>query len=230
MEFPTSYEIGVDEVGRGCFYGPVVASAVVLPLTLHEEEWKMIKDSKKLNEKKRTQLTEFIKEKALYYAIGECSHTEIDKINILKASLKAMHRAIHDCYKQHIDHQLPMFEKIYVDGNHFIPYIPPGDDAEYIPYECIEQGDNKRLSIAAASILAKTYRDQWIIDECKKKPILYEYGMDKHKGYGTKKHMEALKLKGPLDGYRQSYKPIKELLIKFPLPPQSQGVNDIISS
>jgi len=220
MEFPTTFELGVDEAGRGCFYGPVVAAAAVLPLYLPEPEWQLIKDSKKLSEKKRDMLAKFIKEKALYYGIGEASHKEIDTMNILKASLKAMHRAIHECYKQTIatspspSPPLPMFQHIYVDGNHFIPYIPPGEDTEFIPYSCIEQGDNKRLSIAAASILAKTHRDHGIVQECQTNPLLYEYGMEKHKGYGTKVHMDALTRLGPTEGHRLTYKPVAAAIRK----------------
>lgn len=212
MEFPTVYEIGVDEVGRGCLFGPVVAAAVVLPLELKEPEWNMIKDSKKLSEKKRKMLNTFIQEHALYYSIGECTHQEIDQINILQASLKAMTRAIHGCYLHHKEKGLPMFEIIYVDGNHFKPYIPPGEDSEYIPYECIEQGDNKRLSIAAASILAKTYRDTWIQEQCIQNQELNRYDLQKNKGYGTKKHLDGLKEYGPIDGHRLSYRPVAESL------------------
>lgn len=212
MEFPTIYELGVDEVGRGCFFGPVVAAAVVLPLELNEPEWKKIKDSKKLSEKKRLELTAFIKQHALVYHIAECSHKEIDQINILQASLKAMTRAVHGCYLQSKEKKLSMFEKIYVDGNHFKPYIPPGEDSEYISYECIEQGDNKRLSIAAASILAKTYRDQWIQDKCLQHPMLNRYDLQKNKGYGTKKHMDALKEYGPIEGHRLTYRPVAQSL------------------
>ena len=210
MEYPTDYEIGVDEVGRGCFYGPVVAAAVVLPLEMPEDQWTMIRDSKKLSEKKRGMLADFIKEHALYYGIAEASVEEIDTINILKASLKAMHRAIHIAYKEHQRNSIPCFKHIYVDGNHFIPYLPPGEDSEYIPYTCIEQGDNKKMSIAAASILAKTYRDQWIQEMCEKNPILKEYDMHNNKGYGTKKHMEALREKGPVEGHRTTFKPVRE--------------------
>lgn len=213
MEYPTDYEIGVDEAGRGCFFGPVVAAAVVLPLEMPEEQWKMIRDSKKLSEKKREMLAKFIKEHALYYGIAEASAEEIDTINILKASLKAMHRAIHIAYKEYQDKSLPCFKHIYVDGNHFIPYLPPGEESEYIPYTCIEQGDDKKISIAAASILAKTHRDNLIINMCEQNPILKEYDMHKNKGYGTKKHMEALKAKGPVEGHRMTYKPVKESII-----------------
>jgi ribonuclease HII len=213
MIFPETYEIGVDEAGRGCFFGPVVAAAVVLPLELPEKEWHLIKDSKKLSEKKRVMLAEFIKSKALYYGIAEASHTEIDEINILKASLKAMHRAIHECYKQSKIQVLPMFEKIYVDGNHFNPYIPPEEEADAIDYQCVEQGDDKYLSIAAASILAKTYRDNLLIEQCEKNIILKQYDIQHNKGYGTKKHRDALKQLGPTEGHRMTYRPVKESII-----------------
>jgi len=211
MEYPTTYEIGVDEAGRGCFYGPVVAAAVVLPLDLPEKEWTMVRDSKKLSEKKRNMLATFIKEHALYYGIGIASSKVIDDMNILKASLKAMHRAIHEAYLMKQDKE--MFEKIYVDGNHFIPYIVPNDDSTIIPYECIEQGDDKRLSIAAASILAKTHRDNLIIELCETQPILKNYDIHKNKGYGTKKHRDALKAYGPVEGHRYTYRPVRESML-----------------
>lgn len=214
MEYPTDYEIGVDEVGRGCFYGPVVAAAVVLPLEMPQDQWTMIRDSKKLSEKKRQMLADFIKENALYYGIAEATVEEIDTINILQASLKAMHRAIHSAYTEHRRKSIPCFKHIFVDGNHFKPYLPPGEDSEYIPYTCIEQGDNKKMNIAAASILAKTYRDQWIQDICEKNPILKEYDMHNNKGYGTKKHMEALKERGPIEGHRMTFKPVREAMKK----------------
>lgn len=211
MEYPITYEIGVDEAGRGCFYGPVVAAAVVLPLDLPEKEWAMVRDSKKLSEKKRNMLAIFIKEHALYYGIGVASSKEIDDINILKASLKAMHRAIHEAYLMKQDKD--MFEIIYVDGNHFIPYIIPNEEATIMPYECIEQGDDKRLSIAAASILAKTYRDNLIIELCETQSILKNYDIHKNKGYGTKKHRDALKAYGPVEGHRYTYRPVRESIL-----------------
>lgn len=201
----TEYELGVDEVGRGCLFGPVVAAAVVMPLTFAEDDilWKEIKDSKKLSEKKRYILKKYIEENALCYGIGECSHTEIDSINILQASLRSMHRAINIAYKKN-----PIFTKILVDGNHFKPFIPPIADAEYMPHECIEGGDNVKLNIAAASILAKCHRDSYIEDGCNTYPIWNEYDFRKNKGYGTAKHIKALKELGSIEGHRMSYKPL----------------------
>lgn|SRR5210317_257639 len=207
MIFPTSYVIGVDEVGRGCLYGSVIAAAVVLPLELKEQEWDEIKDSKKISEKKRNRLAEFIKSKALYYGIGESTQEEIDKTNILKASIKAMHRAIDKCYNVVKEHNKEMFESILVDGNYFIPYTNANNEDTIIPYECIIQGDNKHLTIAAASILAKTYRDNMIIEECNANETLKLYDIHKNKGYGTKKHIETVHKLGPIDGHRLSFKP-----------------------
>lgn len=201
----TEFELGVDEVGRGCLFGPVVSAAVVMPLTFSKDDnlWTEIKDSKKVSEKKRKILQQYIKDTALCYGIGECTHDEIDKINILQASLKSMHRAINIAYKQN-----PIFTKILVDGNHFKPFIPPFADAEYMPYECIEGGDNVKLNIAAASILAKYHRDSYIEEGCDKYPIWNEYDLKKNKGYGTAKHITALERLGPIDGHRMTYKPV----------------------
>lgn len=206
----TDYELGVDEVGRGCLFGPVVSAAVVMPLTFLEDDilWKEIKDSKKVSEKKRKILKAYIEKTALYYGVGECSHEEVDKWNILHASLRSMHRAINKAYHMAIDRKEPMFTKILVDGNHFKPFIPPGEDQEYIPYQCIEGGDNLHLNIAAASILAKCYRDEYIEDGCKKNEIWNKYDLQKNKGYGTSKHLEALERLGPIQGHRRSYKPV----------------------
>lgn len=205
----SEYEIGVDEVGRGCLFGPVVSAAVVMPLSFDDTDtlWKQIKDSKKLSEKKRKLLKEYIEKTALYYSIGECSHIEIDKINILQASLKSMHIAVNNAYKIAVEDNKPIFTKILVDGTHFKPYIPPHEE-ECIPHECIESGDNVKLNIAAASILAKCYRDSYIEDGCLKNPMWNNYHFAKNKGYGTSKHLKALSEFGPIDGHRMSYKPV----------------------
>jgi len=201
----TEYELGVDEVGRGCLFGPVVAAAVVMPLTFAEDDvlWKEIKDSKKVSEKKRYILKKYIEETALCYGIGECTHVEIDTMNILQASLRSMHRAINTAYKQK-----PIFTKILVDGNHFKPFIPPIADAEYMPHECIEGGDNVKLNIAAASILAKCHRDSYIEEGCVTNPLWNEYDLKKNKGYGTVKHIAALERLGAIEGHRLTYKPV----------------------
>ena len=207
----TDYEIGVDEVGRGCLFGPVVSAAVLMPLSFAEDDvlWKDIKDSKKVSEKKRKILKDYIEKTAIYYGVGECSHVEVDKINILHASLKSMHRAINKAYNSAVLQQKPLFTKILVDGNHFKPFIPPGADQEYITHECIEGGDNVELNIAAASILAKCYRDNYIEKGCETNTLWNNYHLSKNKGYGTVKHMEGLAIFGPIEGHRMSYKPVK---------------------
>lgn len=206
LELSKDYEVGVDEAGRGCLFGPVVAAAVVMPLEFSDDIYTQIKDSKKVSEKKRYMFEEYIKKNALSYSIGICDHREIDKINILQASLKAMHRAINTVYLDLKQNNKPLFTKILVDGNHFKPFIPPGEEEMYIPYECIEQGDNKKINIAAASILAKCYRDKYIEEGCQNNELWSRYDLKNNKGYGTAKHLKALTEFGPIEGHRLTYK------------------------
>jgi len=210
---PTDYELGVDEVGRGCLFGPVVSAAVLMPLTFPEEDelWKQIKDSKKVSEKKRKVLKEYIEKTAICYGIGMCSQEEIDQINILQASLKSMQKAIHEAWKVS-----PLFTKILVDGTHFKSYRPPGEEADCIPHECIEQGDNLKLNIAAASILAKCFRDHLIEEGCKKNEDWNRYDLLNNKGYGTPKHLAGLRTYGPIPGHRRSYRPVAEASLQAP--------------
>ena len=165
---------GCDEAGRGPLCGPVVAAAVILPLGTEIDG---LNDSKKLSEKKREQLFDIIKEKALAYAIAEASPAEIDDINILNASMLAMRRAV-EALPRPADFAL-------IDGNCSRGFT--------IPTETVVKGDAKSYSIAAASILAKVTRDRQCIELDKEYP---EYGIAKHKGYGTKEHMEALRKYG----------------------------------
>ncbi len=183
--------IGVDEVGRGTLFGNVVAAAVIMPDNLDDDElYKQIKDSKKLSFKKRTILASYIKEKAITYGIGIATPKEIDEINILQASIKAMHRALFQAYKKH------KFSNIIIDGNYFKPIICPDNDDEIIKYECIPQGDNNYINIAAASIIAKDYHDNEIIQIVKENPDLNKYDLLKNMGYATLKHRTAIKLYG----------------------------------
>ena len=177
-------EVGVDEVGRGCLAGPVVAAAVILPENYSSD---LLNDSKKLTEKKRLLLDDIIKNEAVSWAIAEVDNHEIDKINILNASFLAMHKAMNK-----LD-QIPEF--ILVDGNRFIPY-------KEIPYECVVKGDGKFLSIAAASILAKNYRDKLMSDLAEKHP---HYGWERNAGYPTKQHREGIKKFGITDYHRKSF-------------------------
>ncbi|WP_313386983.1 ribonuclease HII [Chishuiella sp.] len=185
------FEIGCDEAGRGCLSGPVIAAAVILG---DKFENNIINDSKQLSEKKRNLLRSFIEKNALYWAIGVVSPKEIDEINILNASFLAMHRAIDqlDCPK----------DLIIVDGNRFNAYND-------IPHECIVKGDSKYMNIAAASILAKTYRDEYMAKIDKEFP---EYNWKKNKGYPTKEHRAAIKEYGTTIYHRTTFKLLPDQL------------------
>lgn len=178
-------EAGCDEVGRGCLCGPVVAAAVILDDNFKQN---LVNDSKKLNFKTRLELDDYIKNNVKDYAIAELSPEFIDQHNILNASIHAMHNAL--------DKLTIRPELILVDGNKFHPY-------NFIPHQCIIKGDSKVLSIAAASILAKNYRDQLMIRLHEEFP---EYGWNKNMGYATKVHIEALKKFGPTKYHRQSFR------------------------
>ena len=178
-------EAGCDEVGRGCLCGPVVAAAVILDDNFEQN---LVNDSKKLNFKTRLELDDYIKNNVKDYAIAELSPEFIDQHNILNASIHAMHNAL--------DKLTIRPELILVDGNKFHPY-------NYIPHQCIIKGDSKILSIAAASILAKNYRDQLMIRLHEEFP---EYGWNKNMGYATKVHIEALKKFGSTKYHRQSFR------------------------
>lgn len=184
-------EAGCDEVGRGCLAGPVVAAAVILP---DDVDLPHLNDSKKLTEKKRDELRTLIMEKATAWAIGQCSHEEIDEINILRASFEAMHRALAQLKDQP--------EYILVDGNKFIPY---GNT----PHECVVKGDGKYLSIAAASILAKTERDRIMREAHEKYPF---YRWDKNVGYPTVEHRNGIREHGPSPIHRKSFKLLPDQL------------------
>jgi ribonuclease HII len=177
-------EAGLDEVGRGCLAGPVVAAAVILPLKYKHS---YLNDSKQLTATQRKKFCEDIKKDALAWAISEVSHQEIDKINILNASILAMHQALDEIFA---NPDVPKPELLLVDGNRFKPYINSVSfSSQFIPYQCIIKGDTKFLSIAAASILAKTYRDELMQELGLQYP---EYGWDKNAGYPTQKHRTAI--------------------------------------
>lgn len=178
-------EAGCDEVGRGCLSGPVVAAAVILD---HSFNQSLVNDSKKLNFKTRMDLDNYIKDNVQDYAIAELPPDFIDLHNILNASIHAMHKAL--------DQLTIIPELILVDGNKFHPY-------NYIPHQCIIKGDSKMLSIAAASILAKNYRDRLMINLHEEFP---QYGWDTNFGYATKKHQDALIRFGPTRHHRRSFR------------------------
>jgi len=177
-------EAGCDEAGRGCLAGSVYAAAVILPKDYQND---LLNDSKQLTEKKRYQLREIIERDAVAWAVGVVTSEEIDKINILNASILAMHRAL--------DQLKVRPEAIIVDGNRFKKY-------KNLPHTTIVKGDGKYLAIAAASILAKTYRDDYMNCLAKEYP---QYDWLSNKGYPTKKHREAIKLFGLTPYHRKSY-------------------------
>lgn len=184
-------ECGTDEAGRGCLAGPVTAAAVILPNNFNNT---MLNDSKQLSEKKRDILKPIIEKQALQFGVAHVFQEEIDSINILNASILAMHKSIDKLTEK------PNF--IIVDGNRFKPY-------KTIPFETIIKGDGKYLSIAAASILAKTHRDSYmnlIHDEF---PM---YNWKQNKGYPTKEHRDAIKKYGITKYHRKSFKLLPEQL------------------
>lgn len=183
-------EAGCDEAGRGCLAGSVYAAAVILPEGYQNE---LLNDSKQLSEKKRYQLREIIERDAVAWAVGIVTPEEIDKINILNASILAMHRAL--------DQLKVRPEAIIVDGNRFKTYKDPSD-GKALPSTTIVKGDGKYLAIAAASILAKTYRDDYMNELAKEYP---QYDWLSNKGYPTKKHREAIKQFGITPYHRKSY-------------------------
>lgn len=201
-------EVGVDEAGRGSLIGRVYAGVVMWnnrDLTDFFDELKEIRchsyktwDSKKIPHKRRILLKEFIEENAIDYAIGYAEPEEVDSQNILQATFIAMHRAL-----DNLTHE---FNNILVDGTQFKPYFDSKKD-EWSPYTCIPHGDANFISIGAASVLAKVAHDQHITELCEKNPFLNEkYDLLNNMGYGTKKHLEGIRLHGVSEYHRKSYK------------------------
>lgn len=179
------YEAGCDEAGRGCLAGPVFAAAVILPSDFYHPD---LNDSKKINEATRIELRDVIHQSAIAYAVAKLDANEIDTYNILWASVRAMHKAISKLSIQP--------QHIIVDGNKFMPY-------KDISHDCIVRGDGIYTSIAAASILAKTYRDDYMMEIHKKYPL---YRWDSNKGYPTSVHRTAIIAHGPCVYHRKSFK------------------------
>ena len=188
-------EAGCDEAGRGCLAGSVFAAAVILPEDYQNE---LLNDSKQLTEKRRYALREIIERDAVAWAVGVVTPEEIDKINILNASILAMHRAL--------DQLQVRPEAIIVDGNRFKPYYERGEGSEVrgekLPHTTIVKGDGKYLSIAAASILAKTYRDDYMNRLAEEYP---QYDWLSNKGYPTKKHRDAIRQYGITPYHRKTF-------------------------
>ena len=177
-------EAGCDEAGRGCLAGPVYAAAVILPADFHNE---LLNDSKQLTERQRYALREVIEREAVAWAVGVVSNEEIDKINILRASILAMHRAVAQL-KVRPEHLL-------IDGNRFMPY-------EDIPHTTVVKGDATYMSIAAASVLAKTYRDDFMLKIHQEYP---QYHWDSNKGYPAPVHREAIRQHGTTPYHRMTF-------------------------
>jgi ribonuclease HII len=188
-------EAGCDEAGRGCLAGPVFAAAVILPKGFYHP---VLNDSKQMLEEERNELRPIIEKEAISFAVASVTNREIDKINILKASFRAMHLALNQLT------QKPGL--ILVDGNRFTRY-------KRIPHRCIIQGDGQYSSIAAASVLAKTYRDDYMIRLHEKYP---HYGWNTNKGYATLAHREAISTHGECRYHRRSFRllPIQDELFK----------------
>ena len=188
---PDKIELGLDEAGRGCLFGPVCVAGVVW---VNEDPNPdiQIKDSKKMSEKKRKILREYIESNAVAYNIQFICSEQIDKINILEASILGMNKCIDEIVKN------KKIDTILIDGPQFNFY-------DGIPHVCINGGDNKYKSIAAASILAKTHRDEWIENLVRDNPELEKYGLLKNKGYGTKEHLEAIKKYGISPWHRKTF-------------------------
>ncbi|NDV68078.1 ribonuclease HII [Dysgonomonas sp. 25] len=193
--YPELIEAGCDEAGRGCLAGPVFAAAVILPKDFENE---LLTDSKQLTEKQRYALRPIIEEKALAWAVGIVDNNEIDKINILNASFLAMHRAV--------DQLTVRPQHLLIDGNRFKPY-------EGIKHTCVVKGDGKYLPIAAASILAKTYRDDFMDKIGEEHP---QYLWKQNKGYPTKAHRQAIEQYGATSYHRMSFNLLdKQLTLDF---------------
>lgn len=191
-------EIGIDEAGRGCLIGPVFIAGVILPndiLELCEEEGIVLKDSKKVSKKNRIIAKEFIERVAIDYSVVQKDNNVIDEKNILRATLEGMHEVVNNISIKP--------DKILVDGNHFNIYRD--SEGEMIQHECIVEGDNKYMSIAAASILAKTYKDNYIVRLVSEHPELEKYDLVNNSGYGTANHIEAIKIHGITKYHRKTF-------------------------
>lgn len=182
-------EAGLDEAGRGCYAGPVAAAAVILPKDFYHP---LLNDSKQLTAAQREKLRPLIEKESISFGVSLVSHEEIDRINILKASFLAMHQAIAQLKKK------PGL--LLIDGNRFSPY-------KKIPHQCFVKGDGRFASIAAASVLAKTYRDEFMLQLHQEFP---QYHWNKNKGYGTAAHREAISTHGLCQYHRKSFRLLPE--------------------
>ena len=204
-------EIGVDEAGRGPMFGRVYVAAVILPKDPKQFDFSKVKDSKKFHsEKKIKEVAEYIKTHAIAWSIKYAEHNVIDKLNIRRATLEMMHEAINEVCTKMEEKKKEYY--LLIDGNDFIPMMYlQNENLIQLPYKTIEGGDNIYACIAAASILAKVSRDEYIMEICKENPDLQEkYDLENNKGYGTKKHMDGIKKYGISQWHRKSFGICKE--------------------
>jgi len=197
-QYEDKIELGIDEAGRGCLFGRVYIAGVILPnniLELVDEEDIVIKDSKKMSKKNKIRAREFIEKHAFDYNVVYKENTHIDQYNIFASTMEGMHDVV--------DNITIKPDKILVDGNSFRKYYD--SDGNIIEHECIVEGDNKYMSIAAASILAKTYKDEYIQNIVKEYPDYKKYDLENNSGYGTANHLEAIKLYGITRHHRKTF-------------------------
>ena len=215
-EYHTSNEgeVGIDEAGRGCLFGPVSVAGVIW---VNEEKGPIveIKDSKKCSQKHREKCYQYIINQSKAYSIQMIDNNKIDEKNILECSIDGMHACLDEISENY------SFDKILVDGNRFRTYYCKEKD-DFINHECIIKGDNTYKSIAAASILAKTYRDNYILKLVEKYPELKKYDIHNNKGYGTKKHMDAIQKYGITKLHRKTFSTCTAALM------EGQGINQMI--
>jgi ribonuclease HII len=219
---PNVIEIGVDEVGRGPLFGRVYTSAVILPSNKNTNlenandfnfDYSRIKDSKKFHSKKKiNEVANYIKENAVAWSVAYMDESIIDEVNILQATQMAMHKCINEIIQN--NHMSLENTLLLIDGNYFKPitlFDKTTNQLNTYNYVCVEGGDNKYASIAAASILAKVARDEYIQELCEQYPSLIErYGIDSNKGYGAKKHLDGIKQHGITIWHRRTFGICKE--------------------
>jgi ribonuclease HII len=219
---PNIIEIGVDEVGRGPLFGRVYTSAVILPSNKNTNlenandfnfDYSKMKDSKKFHSKKKiTEVANYIKENAVAWSVAYMDESTVDEVNILQATQMAMHKCINEIIQN--NHMSLENTLLLIDGNYFKPitlFDKTTNKLQTYNYVCVEGGDNKYASIAAASILAKVARDEYIQELCEQHPSLIEhYGIDSNKGYGAKKHLDGIKQHGITIWHRRTFGICKE--------------------
>ena len=219
---PGRIEVGVDEAGRGCLAGPVFAAAVVWPTkedgSLDPKLLRLVRDSKTLSAGQRDRARAFVEATAIAWAVASASADEIDRINILRASHLAMHRALDLLHGVRPESGYAEFrplpsstaavEFVLVDGDRFDAYLSPRESGTFVPHACFTNGDGHYLAIAAASVLAKTHRDAYVVEHLH--PRFPQYGWDRSKCYGTAAHLGGLERHGVCEEHRRSFAPVKQ--------------------